>query len=109
VKIRSGFVSNSSSSSFIIAQKMTGYCEHCGRSDPDIISILQHSNNDDNYALEDWKDNLYDDDKHIIKIAEEYEKKKDYKVYYVSVSYHDEAINDLIKKSKDIEIIHDFE
>jgi len=40
-----GFVSNSSSSSFIIVVKPTEKCPHCSRSD-DILSDIEHSDND---------------------------------------------------------------
>jgi hypothetical protein len=40
VKIRHGFVSNSSSSSFIIIAKTSKVCECCGRSDPNFIDLL---------------------------------------------------------------------
>lgn len=44
MKMRLGFVSNSSSSSFIIADPMNKICEHCGQS-CSILNIIQ--NNDD--------------------------------------------------------------
>jgi hypothetical protein len=47
MKIRKGFISNSSSSSFIVAFKnKINKCEHCGRSDPDFISeYIERSSN----------------------------------------------------------------
>lgn len=41
MKIRTGFISNSSSTSFIIAINPSQRCEHCGRSDPSIIDLLE--------------------------------------------------------------------
>ena len=43
MKRRSGFVSNSSSSSYIIAIKPGKPCEHCGRSDPDILTAIRQA------------------------------------------------------------------
>jgi len=40
MKTRTGFVSNSSTSSYIIACKPSDICPHCGRSDPDFIGLL---------------------------------------------------------------------
>ena len=51
MKLRLGFVSNSSSSSFILAYKKSEPCVHCGRSDPNIMDLISddnNSNNDDN-------------------------------------------------------------
>lgn len=42
MKIRHGFVSNSSSSSFIIIAKPSKVCECCGRSDPNLIDLLHN-------------------------------------------------------------------
>lgn len=43
---RNGFVSNSSSTSFIIEVKRTNVCKHCGRSDPDFIDLIQRVDQD---------------------------------------------------------------
>ena len=49
MKYRNGFVSNSSSSSFLIALKKTSTpCPHCGRKDPDFLDMVEQSGNDDN-------------------------------------------------------------
>ena len=40
MKVRNGFVSNSSSSSFVVAYKESEKCPYCGRSDPDLRRVL---------------------------------------------------------------------
>ncbi len=43
MKLRRGFVSNSSSASFIIEIKGIEKCSHCGRSDMNIIDLIENS------------------------------------------------------------------
>lgn len=42
MKIRNGFVSNSSSSSFIIAYKEGEKCPHCGRTDINLVDVIRN-------------------------------------------------------------------
>jgi hypothetical protein len=46
MKTRNGFVSNSSSSSFLVALKKIAPCSHCGRSDPDFFDVVTRMGND---------------------------------------------------------------
>ena len=41
MKSRDSFVSNSSSTSFILAFKNNPKCKHCGRSDPDLADLME--------------------------------------------------------------------
>ena len=66
VKIRQGFISNSSSTSFIVAVIPAGKCEHCGRSDVNIFDQLKDK--------EDYNGNTYLQArgyKEVIKILEQ--------------------------------------
>ena len=49
MKQRNGFVSNSSSSSFVIAIKKSANepCPHCGRSDPNILGVIENQERQD--------------------------------------------------------------
>lgn len=60
MKVRQGFVSNSSSSSFVIAikQQATQPCQHCGRQDPDFLELLASADDDSYVADEGRKDIL---------------------------------------------------
>jgi hypothetical protein len=50
MKTRNGFVSNSSSSSFIVAVKQhSDACPTCGRRDPDFLDMVEHMGNSDGY------------------------------------------------------------
>lgn len=42
MKVRTGFVSNSSSSSYVVAIKRLPQCKSCGRSDPDFLGLLEN-------------------------------------------------------------------
>lgn len=47
MKVRTSFVSNSSTSSFIIGLREMEKCPHCGRSDPDFLQTIKAMSNTD--------------------------------------------------------------
>jgi hypothetical protein len=116
MKLRRGFVSNSSSSSFVIAVDKPSKCEHCGRSDMDILEMIERSGSngcsDDNDVRTLGKEAVINEIswylapvelKKITKLINSVSDDK--KVALVSVSYHDDILNDLVKNSKNIKIL----
>ena len=110
MKYRSGFVSNSSSASFIIAVKSVAFCHQCKRSDPNFIDFVEDNSGEDYettkmYArgskdVVNWtknnvgyegnkpEDNLEWDE--VFKKVLEAEK-EDKQVACISIAYHDEV------------------
>jgi len=107
MKTRNSLVSNSSSSSFIVAYKLGEKCKCCGRSDPDLAKIISDkgSYNDDNSLFATGRDEVikhlkinwcFEDNPEATNLVNEVSKLDDsYTVIYFSVSHHD---TDLIKQ-----------
>ena len=132
MKTRTGFVSNSSSSSFLIAEKPASkdICPHCGRSDlqESILDMIDKCNDGNNQVIaRGTEDTLkYFDDR--IKDEQEYAKKEGikpkvtweqdlldktkqaaedgYDISYVGISDHDDMIHYVMKTSKSIKVLY---
>jgi len=129
MKTRFGFVSNSSSSNYVIVlkiQKASEKCPHCGRSDPnphDFLGILEKSKACDsqvnavgiddiikerlewNYFREDNKQKIAE----FREILEKYDN-GEFIIADVDISYHDEMTKDVfneMKESGDVVVILD--
>ena len=114
MKLRNGFVSNSSSSSFVVAIKKDDVCPHCGRGDPSILKAIEEKANYggetelDGVGLDavlEYADEIssygdYHDDEadRIREKAVTYG--NDWELAVFSVSYHDEFINQMIEEMK---------
>ena len=110
MKTRNGFVSNSSSSSFVIAiRKDVNKCEHCGRSDPNLIDLIDTSDSyktevrargfDDVMSEMEYRTEWNFQKEVVEKYISELDKYSDPDKWFVAeitISYHDEMFNNLL-------------
>jgi len=107
MKIRENLVSNSSSTSFIIAFKDSKPCPHCGRKDPNIVKLIETISNcgsSDQTCVEavgyndvkQFINSSFDQEsKETIKIfkdIEKYKVKEDWNLATIKISYHDDEL-----------------
>ena len=119
MKIRNGFVSNSSSSSYIIALRNNNKpCPHCGRKDPNLLDMIESSSmhTDDNHnnyiGAKDVMENSLnyiseEERKEIIEKIKAYN--EEWIIADISVSYHDEVIRTVLnnlEQSGNMKILH---
>ena len=110
MKLGLGYISNSSSSSFVVAFKkaaMSKPCEHCGRKDPDFLDILQNKIDYDSYntsiaargyadVVKEIQENWFDSEKkngHLEELKKY--KSKEWETAVIELSYHDATIHKL--------------
>ena len=119
MKRRNGFVSNSSSTSFIIAiNSDTNKCKHCGRESIDIVKLIEkHSSYDTEITNVGYKDVLEDIKEYsdwlgmeefndlLSKIKQAHRKNK--KIIQLNVSYHDELLINIVYKSENIDVLYE--
>lgn len=112
MKIRENLVSNSSSTSFIIAFKKSVPCPHCGRKDPDIVKLLEaaetYGNSDrdmveavglkdvKNHIAQCWESEAKEDVEKILKNIKKYEEQKDWSFAAIRISYGNDAIRTIL-------------
>jgi len=113
MKIRNGFVSNSSSSSFIVAiKKNANECPCCGRSDPNILDAIRNGERSfSDTCIESTGRNgvlAYADKIGEWDQAEAQEIRKEVAQYddaewelaVFDLSYHDETLKEIIKNAE---------
>ena len=108
MKVRTGFVSNSSSSSFLIAFKSENPCSLCGHIKDNILDKITSSCDEDTYLISDDLEEVL---KQVLPYNNPTVKEriiaasKNKTVALISVSYHDEEINDMLNNDPNVEVI----
>lgn len=122
MKIRNGFVSNSSSSSYIVAYHVGEYCQHCGRGASHAFDSLRKDLDFEQTQLKadgfeeimkkmaEWYDE--EECKKIGTSLRKYAKANpNKKMIMLEISYHDEsfgALFDTMVKKGEVEILKDY-
>ena len=107
MKNRNGFVSNSSSTSFIVALKKTNIpCPYCGRKDPGLLDLIERAeghNDDDTHVITsttvETLDGIMESEfvsQEVKNKVKEYEHKSDWEVVQFCISYHEDALRDIL-------------
>jgi hypothetical protein len=118
MKIRTGFVSNSSSSSFLLYITPTKTCKHCGRKDPDILELIEkHRSYNETEIMARGKSDVLEYFNHpdrqkyesefyqsFIELSKKVSDSKG-ELAYVSVNNNDTELMELIETSKNIKIL----
>ncbi len=116
MKIRKGFVSNSSSSSFILAISKGSVCEHCGRKDISIDKLeylIESKNNHGNdYSFlsneNDIKEELnWWNDLDIETFKDQL--KENEQLIYIDFEMHDEIIREYIENEPNVRVLYSVE
>ena len=123
MKVRNGFVSNSSSSSFILVVSTPNICNHCGRGDGNVLDMMTNYLQSGNAWAEDeiiclGKEEVieqfknyyfdYDDSDNKTQIINKIQAIDETKnqIAYITISRHNNYLIDLIEDSKNVEILH---
>ena len=123
MKTRNGFISNSSSTSFIVAVKTDiNKCEHCGRSDPSFFDLIEQSTDPrdviDGEGLAIVRATLAENDnlsemefskesKAVYKECQEYQE-KGWTVAVIHLSNYSE-LHEKLSKNKNAKVLHSFD
>ena len=122
MKIRTGFVSNSSSSSYIIAAPTgkVNLCEHCRRSDPNLFEEIERLSMDSfdtkvnskkesvEYLKNELRWSLKEDIPSIRAVLDLVQKPpKGYSIRVIHLCYHDSASEYVFENAKGKYIIYD--
>ena len=114
MKIRNGFVSNSSSSSFIlgILNNAEDKCPHCGRGDTDIIGLMEKTDDGettiDAIGYRDVLIELAESDnyvKYLNDVVAFHKENPHANIVFCRISYYNDELKSLLSENKNIKII----
>lgn len=113
MKIRTGFVSNSSSSSFVIAFKESDKCPHCGKSEQNFLDAVRNSrsgcsgNKVQAIGLDAVLGMMLYQDAEVEEIAKVKNTKLEdgEDLAFVEISYHDWDLRDALENEANVRVV----